>query len=349
MLESRNSNIQRWNPCVERIEQIQEWLATCCPQPVTGLQPASADASFRRYLRAQCAGASYVVMDAPPAHEDVGPWLQVRTLLDDAGVAVPQLLAADHQRGFLLISDLGDATMLSALHNGADADALYSAATASLVAMQRIDAATRLATYDHAELLREMRLFPEWYVGAHLGVALDATQSAMLAATFEKIIAVNLAEERVFVHRDYHSRNLMLRQGGDGDIGVIDFQDAVYGPLSYDIVSLLKDAYIDWPEERRLDWLVRYWRRARDAGLPAPADFGEFFRHFEWMGVQRHIKVLGIFARLKHRDGKDSYLRDIPLVMQHLRQACARYDELQPLLRLLNQLEGRSPQVGFSF
>ncbi len=353
---------------MERIEQIRDWLARLFPGRAFALAPASADASFRRYLRARFAdggslgplgggpsearssGGSLIVMDAPPAHEDVRPWLQVQQLFRAAGAHVPEVLAQDVERGFLLLSDLGSTTYLAALTNGADADALYRAALDTLIAIQRASRPGVLPAYDRVLLKRELDLFPDWYIGKHIPIDFGATERNMLAAVFEKIIAVNLAEPCVFVHRDYHSRNLMVDDRQASNLpGVIDFQDAVYGPITYDLVSLFKDAYIEWEEERTLDWLARYWETARKVGLPVRADFGDFFRDYEWMGVQRHVKVLGIFARLFHRDGKDGYLANMPLVAKYLRAACARYGELTPLLRLLDKLENRQVQVGYGF
>jgi aminoglycoside/choline kinase family phosphotransferase len=219
--------------------------------------------------------------------------------------------------------------------------------------------------YDEALLLREMNLFPDWYIGKHLNVALDDAQQKVLQETFAILNRNILAQGQVYVHRDYHSRNLMVCDDAYGSSqsgsnlsglnrsgltpGVLDFQDAVYGPITYDLASLLKDAYIQWPEEQVIDWTVRYWEAARKADLPVPRDFSEFYRDFEWMGAQRHIKVLGIFARLYHRDGKDGYLNDMPLVMDYLRRVCARYVELRPLLRLLNELENKQPKMGYTF
>jgi N-acetylmuramate 1-kinase len=203
-----------------------------------------------------------------------------------------------------------------------------------------------LPEYDRALLLRELRLFSDWYIAKHLGIALDPAQARTIDETFELILANNLAQPQAYVHRDYHSRNLMVSEPNPG---ILDFQDAVYGPITYDLASLYKDAYIAWSEERVIDWVVRYWEAARRANLPVHQDFGAFYRDFEWMGAQRHIKVLGIFARLYHRDGKARYLQDMPLVMHYLRSACARYAELAPLLRLLDQLQARKPTAGFTF
>lgn len=333
--------------CVERIGQIRGWLEKRYPGRTFALAPASSDASFRRYFRVTFAdGGTHIVMDAPPAHEDVRPWLHVQRLFAAAGAHVPEVLAQDLERGFLLISDLGSTTYLAALAAGADADSLYRAALDTLIDIQRVSRPGALPAYDRTLLIRELELFLEWYVARHLAVELDAAERNMLAAVFEKILAVNLAEPRVFVHRDYHSRNLMVT---GTQPGVIDFQDAVHGPITYDLVSLFKDAYVEWPEEQTIDWLARYWEKAKKAGLPVAADFGVFFRDYEWMGVQRHLKVLGIFARLKHRDGKDGYLKDMPRVAGYLRRACERYGELAPLLRLLDKLENRQAQVGYTF
>ena len=332
---------------MERIKQIQNWLAERWGAQQFTLAPASADASFRRYLRVTLAdGTTHIVMDAPPAHEDVRPWLQVQQLFLGAGAHVPEVLAQDVDNGFLLLSDLGSTTYLTALDDGADADALYRAAIDTLIDIQRASRPDTLLAYDRLLLKRELDLFPDWYIGKHVTIDFGDNDRNALEAVFEKILAVNLAEPAVYVHRDYHSRNLMV--AGDKP-GVIDFQDAVYGPITYDLVSLLKDAYIEWEEEQALDWLARYWEKARKAGLPVRADFGDFFRDYEWMGVQRHVKVLGIFARLYHRDGKDGYLKDMPLVAKYLRAACARYNDLAPLLHLLDKLENRQAQVGYTF
>ena len=331
---------------MERQRKIVAWLDTIHPGRDFTLTPASADASFRRYFRATFAdGATSVVMDAPPEREDCRPWLHVQRLFHAAGVHVPEVLAADIERGFLLISDLGSTTYLAAFDDD-NTVPLYGDATDALIRIQCASKPDELPPYDRTALKRELDLFPEWYVAKHLRHELSDTQRNLLAATFEKILAVNLAEPPVYVHRDYHSRNLMV---ADGNPGIIDFQDAVYGPLSYDLVSLFKDAYVEWPEDLVLDWVVRYWEKARKAGLPVRADFADFYRDYEWMGVQRHIKVLGIFARLYHRDGKDGYLKDMPLVAKYLRAVCARYRDLGPLLKLLDELENRQAQVGYTF
>jgi len=331
---------------VERQRQISEWIERLAPGRPFTLAPASADASFRRYLRATFDdGTTRIVMDAPPSHEDVRPWLHVQRLFHDAGAHVPEVFATDLDRGFLLLSDLGATTYLAALTE-ANADEHYRAAIDALIRIQLASRPNELPPYDRALLQRELDLFPDWYLAQHLKLTLSESQSSQLAAVFEKILAVNLAEPAVYVHRDYHSRNLMVATPNPG---IVDFQDAVYGPISYDLVSLFKDAYIEWPEERTLDWLIRYWQAARKAGLPVRADFGDFHRDYEWMGVQRHVKVLGIFARLYHRDGKDGYLKDMPLVAKYLRAACQRYRDLTPLLRILDLAENRQAQAGYTF
>ena len=313
--------------------------------PAFSLAPASADASFRRYFRATLAerwrgggdagdARSLIVMDAPPAHEDCRPFVHVARLLAEAGVHAPVVLAEDIDRGFMLLTDLGTTTYANAL-DAASAPALYSDAIDALIRWQRATRAGALPEYDEPLLRRELLLFPDWYVARHLAVDLTPAQRASLARTFDAVLANNLAQPRVFVHRDYHSRNLMLAKPNPG---VLDFQDAVHGPVTYDLVSLLRDAYVEWDEERQLDWTVRYWERARAAGLPVHADFGTFWRDFEWMGVQRQLKVLGIFARLNVRDGKSGYLADMPRVLGYVRRAAARYRELDALTALLDTL-----------
>jgi aminoglycoside/choline kinase family phosphotransferase len=334
---------------MERQQQIKTWLAAHFPGRAFSLAPASADASFRRYFRVTLDdGTTRIVMDAPPANEDCRPWLHVQRLFHEAGVHVPKVLARDIERGFLLLSDLGATTYLQVL-DAANAAPLYADAIAALVRIQRVSRPGALPDYDEMLLRRELELFPEWFLARHHRVALTESERQSLATVFDCILAVNLAEPKVFVHRDYHSRNLMRTDAtGAGNPGIIDFQDAVFGPISYDMVSLLKDAYIEWDEELALDWLVRYWEAARKAGLLVPGDFGKFFRDYEWMGVQRHLKVLGIFARLYHRDGKDGYLKDLPLVARYLRKACERYAELSPLRKLLDIVEDKIIVLGYS-
>lgn len=299
-------------------------------------------------------------MDAPPPMEDCTPFVRAAAVLAEAGVHVPRVLAADLDRGFLLLEDFGSTTYLQRLREcaGDDAriDALMHDATETLVRMQAASRAGVFPPYDRALLARELDLYPQWYVAQHRGVALDDTARATLNDAFERLLANNLAQPRVFVHRDWHSRNLMVLEG-EANPGVLDFQDAVYGPLSYDLVSMLRDAYVEWPEERQIDWAVRYWQAARTRGLPVAADFGEFYRDFEWMGLQRHLKVLGIFARLYHRDGKDRYLADLPLVLSYALRTARRYREFDALVRLVERIEARAGAahgdaargIGYSF
>jgi N-acetylmuramate 1-kinase len=333
---------------LERIERLTAWVRTVLPAPLLDLQPASADASFRRYFRARIQAGSFIVMDAPPSHEDCKPFLHVARLFRAAGANTPEIIAENQAEGFLLLSDFGDTTYLAALQADENsADRLYRDANAALIKIQSASRPGELPDYDSALLLREMRLFPDWYLNKHLGIQLNVEQQNTLDTTFNAILANNLGQPRVYVHRDWHSRNLMLTTLDNP--GVLDFQDAVYGPITYDLASIYKDAYIRWDEERVLDWVVRYWEAARRAGLPVNTDFGAFYRDFEWIGVQRHIKVLGIFARLCHRDGKTGYLKDMPLVMDYLRKACNRYNGLGDFLRLLDAIEGKQAAAGYTF
>ena len=320
-----------------RLAALQEWLATALGRRAFSLAPASTDASFRRYFRVTPADGAptLVAMDAPPPQEDCRPFVHVASLLADAGVNAPKIHAQDLDRGFLLLTDLGTTTYLQALDAG-NADALFADALDTLVRWQRATRANVLPPYDAALLRRELMLFPEWYLGRHRGIALDAAESASLHAVFERIIAANLAQPAVFVHRDFMPRNLMVSAPNPG---VLDFQDAVTGPITYDVASLFKDAFVSWPEEQVLDWTIRYWERARRAGLPVKTDFGEFWRDVEWMGLQRHLKVLGIFARICHRDGKPAYLEDTPRFLAYARPVAERYGELAPLARLLARLD----------
>ncbi len=286
-----------------------------------------------------------IAMDAPPPHENCAPFVHAAEVFLTAGLNVPKVIAKDLAQGFLLLSDLGDTTYLSALSD-ASAPKLYGDASAALIQLQLASNENTFPAYDEELLSREMQLFPDWYIAKHLGLTLSEKQTAVLNHTVALLNRNILAQGQVYVHRDYHARNLMVC---DRNPGVLDFQDAVYGAITYDLVSLFKDAYIAWEEPQVLDWTIRYWKSAQTAGLPVPRDFGDFYRDFEWMGAQRHIKVLGIFARLYHRDGKDAYLKDMPLVMDYLRRVCARYFELRPMLRLLDELQGQSPQVGYTF
>jgi hypothetical protein len=324
-----------------RLDELSAWTGATLGTGAFALTPASVDASFRRYFRitldAPWQGkATLIVMDAPPPMEDCRPFVHVAGLLADAGLHAPEVLAGDPGRGFLLLTDLGSRTYLEGL-DAKSAPALYADATDALILWQKATRDGVLPPYDEALLARELALFRDWYIGRHLGLTLTPTQEQTLARAFRLILDNNLAQPRVFVHRDYHSRNLMLAHPNPG---ILDFQDAVIGPITYDLVSLLRDAYVAWEEERQIDWAVRYWERARKAGLPVDADFSAFWRDFEWMGVQRQLKVLGIFARLYHRDGKAAYLDDMPRVMRYLRAACERYRALGPLAALIDGIEG---------
>ncbi len=332
---------------MERRQQLQSWIAQEFPGRSFELAPASADASFRRYFRVSFSDdpTPLIAMDAPPPKEDCRPFVQVAEVFAATGIHVPQVIRQNVEDGFLLLSDLGNQTYLDVL-NADNAAHLYADALGSLICLQAGSKPGVLPEYSREKLMQELELFPVWYVARHKGVQRTEQQTEQLYEVFDRILDVNMAEPQVFVHRDFHARNLMASTPNPG---VLDFQDAVYGPMSYDLASLLKDAYIHWEEDFVLDMLARYWETARSVGLPVREDFAEFHRDFEWMGVQRHIKVLGIFARLYHRDGKDGYLKDMPLVLHYLRKTCERYQPLKPLLRLLEQLEPTITDVGYSF
>ena len=347
----------------DRFDALTRWVHAQFPGREPTFAPASADASFRRYFRASFHDgklphiAPHIVMDAPPMQEDCRPFIRVAALFGAAGVNVPAVIAQDLSQGFLLLSDMGDTTYLAALNaNATRADQLYRDALGALIRIQSASRPGALPPYDRALLLREMQLLPEWYIAKHKNFALDDTQQNTVAQAFEILLANNLAQPQVFVHRDYHSRNLMVWSHENADPadpadnpGILDFQDAVYGPITYDLASLLKDAYIEWEEERVLDWAIRYWEAAKKSGLPVAHQFDDFYRDFEWIGLQRHLKVLGIFARLYHRDGKDGYLKDLPLVLRYTTKVCARYGVFAPLLRLLHVIENVKPQAGYTF
>ena len=320
----------------ERRNRLEQWLAT----PLNGarftLAPASEDASFRRYFRATLDdGRTFVVMDAPPDKEDSRPFVRIARMLTDAGVHAPVVHAQDLGAGFLLLSDLGTRTYLTELTT-ATADALMSDATDALIRWQLASKPGELPPYDAALLRRELNLFPEWYVARHRRKSLTAAQAETLEKIFALLVQSALAQPAVYVHRDYMPRNLMVSEPNPG---VLDFQDAVMGPITYDVVSLMRDAFISWEEEQVLDWTVRYWERAKRAKLPVEPDFGEFWRAFEWMGLQRHLKVLGIFARINYRDGKPKYLTDTPRFLAYARPVASRYRELAPLNQLLDEVE----------
>ncbi|MFN9212471.1 MAG: aminoglycoside phosphotransferase family protein [Betaproteobacteria bacterium] len=327
----------------ERAQQLRAWLLAQPPAlglAVPTLRPASADASFRRYFRLDAAGVpggSAIAMDAPPDKEDCRPFVHVAQLLAAAGVHAPRVLAADLTQGFLLLTDLGHATYLAALRqaDATRADALMSDAIDALLRWQQATQPGQLPAYDEALMRRELNLFPDWYVARHLGRDLSTGQRLALEPMGRRILDACLAQPTVYVHRDYMPRNLMVAAPNPG---VLDFQDAVAGPIAYDLASLLRDAFLSWDEEREIDWAIRYWERARRVGLPVRADFGAFWRDLEWMALQRHLKVLGIFARINYRDGKPHYLADAPRFVRYVRATALRYDELVPLLRLFDEL-----------
>lgn len=332
-----------------RDEMLEQWLRQTAPRyglSVEALAPASADASFRRYFRVPGEGArSFIVMDAPPERENTAQFLKVCALMREAGLNVPEIFEADLATGFVLMSDLGTRTYLDELTEE-NAAKLMDAAMTALVAWQKVSRPGVLPEYDRAVLERELELFPEWYVRRHRGVEWDETERKWWAMSKEFILKSNLREAQVFVHRDFMPRNLMI---SDPMPGVLDFQDALYGPVSYDIASLLRDAFVSWGESFVLDTTIRYWEKARRAGIPVPADFGVFYRDVEFMGVQRHLKVLGIFARINYRDGKPKYLADTPRFIDYVRKTSQRYSELSPLMHLIERLEGPTIKVGYTF
>jgi len=340
-----------------RLALLTEWLGSLGLVETATRRPASSDASFRRYFRLDVApalrdklGATLIAMDAPPERENVPAFIHVQGLLQEAGVNVPTIVARDVERGFLLLSDLGTTTYLARLDPDNSAF-MYSDAVDALIKFQLTSQPGVLPEFDRAFVLREMNLFPEWYLGRHLGVTLSEAQQAQLDKVFEAITSNVLAQQQVFMHRDFHSRNLMFLDAGNP--GVLDFQDAVYGPVTYDLASLLRDAYIQWDEEIVLDWVVRYWQSAKQMGLPVNPDIDSFYRDFEFMALQRHLKILGIFCRLNYRDSKDIYMGDLPTVLDYVRKTANRYTELKPLLRLLDAFDAfgdsGSPQVGYTF
>jgi aminoglycoside/choline kinase family phosphotransferase len=331
---------------LERAESLEHWLAKHTAGRRYTLATASADASFRRYFRV-CFddGASLIVMDAPPLHENCEPFIKVAQLMADCGLHVPDIVASDLDQGFLLLTDLGKKTFLSVLDD-TTADELFDDATTALVRWQIASRDGVLPPYNEQLLLRELALFPEWYVSRHLGVTLGSAQRETLQSIFNLIVRDNLGQPSTYVHRDFMPRNLMV---SDPNPGILDFQDAVYGPISYDVVSLFRDAFVSWEEERVLDWVVRYWEKARKASLPVRANFADFYRELEWMGLQRHLKVLGIFARICYRDGKPAYLEDAPRFLNYVRAVALRYSALTPLLKLLDELDGPVKRAGYTF
>lgn len=340
-----------------RQNHFEQWLGALAARH--GLDPcsvcsASADASFRRYLRVRGLPgqgiASRIIMDAPPELENSAPFVQVARVLAEAGLHVPEVLEWEQTHGFLLLSDLGAHTLMDSLDvarpRAAHAD--FVRAIDALVQMQLASRPGVLPVFDTAYLHRELDLFPQWYLGQYRGHELSAAQQQTLDTCFAAIAQTCLAAPPVFVHSDFMPRNLM-RSSEHGPLGVLDFQDAVYGPITYDIASLMRDAFLSWEEDFVLDITIRYWEKARRAGLPVDADFGDFYRGVEWMGLQRHLRIAGVFARLTLRDGKPRYLADAPRFIGYIRATAARYRELGPLLRLIDQVEGTTPATGFAY
>ncbi len=347
MLKSHNSTLKAIvlpESSDPRAEQLRKWLEARLEGTAFTLKPASTDASFRRYFRVTSGRRTWIAMDAPPEREDCRPFVRVAGLLRAAGVNAPRIEAQDIERGFLLLTDFGDTPYIAALKTD-DADRLMADAIESLIRWQLASREGVLPPYDEARLRQESDLFAEWYVERHLGVTLESAQREALSGVLAAIIGRSLAQGAVYVHRDYMPRNLMVTEPNPG---VIDFQDAVHGPVSYDMVSLTRDAFLSWQEERVIDWAARYWEKAKRAGLPVDPDFSAFYGDFEWMGLQRHLKVLGIFARLHYRDGKGGYLEDTPRFVAYARAVAERYRELVPLARLLDQLELSQPAIGHS-
>jgi aminoglycoside/choline kinase family phosphotransferase len=367
--DSRLADCRAADPRVAELERWLNQLPALQSMAPVRLAPASSDASFRRYFRVTPASdsasgsasgsasdsasgstsdtpaTSLIAMDAPPDKEDCRPFVRIAGLLTEAGLHVPQVLAQDLAQGFLLLSDLGQRTYLQALRSQAP-DPLYRDALAALVRLQAASRPDVLPPYDRALMLRELQLLPAWYLQQQLQVTLTEAQQQQLQQVFDVLLENCLQQPQVWVHRDYHSRNLMQTTPNPG---VLDFQDAVYGPITYDLVSLLRDAYIQWEEAQELEWCIGYWESARKAGLPVRADFAEFYRDYEWMGAQRQIKVVGIFARLALRDGKQAYLDDQPQVLRLLLRTCRRYRELAPLAALIDELLPQPTQTGMTF
>jgi hypothetical protein len=351
------SNVTWADP--ERQLACSAWLAVLAQ--THGLVPsslriASADASFRRYLRVDTqTGASLIVMDAPPDKENCEPFVKVAKLMKLAGLKAPEVLAWQEAQGFMLLTDLGDQTMMSAIDakNPQANHALYMQAVDALITWQLSSQAGVLPPYNEALLNRELSLFPDWYLAQHRQLDVQGKMRNTLDSTFKMLVTRNLAGPSVFVHRDFMPRNLMMPTGGDSALGVLDFQDAVYGPVTYDVASLMRDAFLTWEEDFVLDVTIRYWEKARKAGLldfeDWHQDFGVFYSAVEWMGLQRHLKVAGIFARLTLRDGKEKYLADAPRFIAYIRSTAARYIELRPLLRLIEEVEGKDGVTGFAF
>lgn len=319
----------------QRLEQLKVWLNDC-GIGYQSIEPASADASFRRYFRINDQGYTFIVMDAPPEKEDCRPFIHIANLLLQRGLNVPKILQQDLEQGFLLLSDLGSTVFLSEL-NSDTVDDMYRVAMDVLLQLQQYENPD-LPAYDENLLRTEMSLFPDWYLAKHLNLSLDVEQQAILEQSFALLVENALVQPQVCVHRDYHSRNLMINKDNPRQPGVIDFQDAVIGAVTYDLVSLLKDCYIQWPREKVESWVHYFYSQALSRGIIRDVSFETFLRWFDLMGLQRHIKVAGIFSRLYHRDGKSGYLNDIPLTMEYIFEVLNFYPEFKPLQTLLNDI-----------
>jgi aminoglycoside/choline kinase family phosphotransferase len=322
-----------------RLANLTQWVLEDLGFAGASIAPASADASFRRYFRVTQGADSYIVMDAPPDKEDSGPFLKVARILGSLNLNVPIILARDMQRGFLLLSDLGSSQYLDALGSDGAAEELYADALKSLRTMQTADPAISqsLPRYDRALLLREMQLLPEWFLTRHLGLTIEAPERAMLEGLFESLTQAAVAQPACFVHRDYHSRNLLVTP--EDNPGILDFQDAVWGPVTYDLASLLKDCYIAWPPARVRQWVLEYRESLLESGFELGVDAAQFLRWFDLVGLQRHIKVLGIFARLFYRDGKSQYLGDLPRVLAYARDTASMYPETAAFAEFMRRIE----------
>ncbi len=355
---SPTPNAPTWDDPL-RQQAFAQWLQQLAPShglQVDSVRVASADASFRRYFRIDGTEGTRIIMDAPPAKENSRPFVQIAALMQDAGLLAPRVLDWNETQGFMLLDDLGAATMMEAIDPQQPSAnlPLYQRATDALLLWQQASQPNVLPPYDHVLLARELALFPDWYLTQHKGLNLSDAQKTVLDTTFATIIQRNLAAPQVYVHRDFMPRNLMMPHNPDEPrLGVLDFQDAVYGPVTYDIASLMRDAFLSWDEEFVLDVTIRYWEKARQRGLLDhdgwSEDFGEFWRAVEWMGLQRHLKVAGIFARLTLRDGKPKYLADAPRFIGYIRATASRYRELQPLLRLIDEVHETTPASGYAF
>jgi aminoglycoside/choline kinase family phosphotransferase len=343
----------------EREAAFHQWLNAQASAhgvlPAT-VRAASADASFRRYFRVDTSHGSCIVMDAPPDKENCEPFVRIARLMLDAGLYAPRILTWDEPQGFMLLDDIGSQTMMDVINRDDPQanHALYMRALDALLPLQQSSRQGVLPAYDEALLQRELSLFPDWYLTQHRQLQIDSTQREMLDKTCKTIVQRNLAAPNVYVHRDFMPRNLMMpHDPAEKRLGVLDFQDAVYGPITYDIASLMRDAFLTWEEDFVLDVTIRYWERARKLGLMDfdgwHNDFGSFYRAVEWMGLQRHLKVAGIFARLTLRDGKPKYLADAPRFINYIRTTASRYSELTPLLRLIDKIEGTEPAISLAF